>query len=110
MNIKSALTVLAEIEGGDFVSDISTELNLAVSSVAQYQAKAKVIIELTITPSSKQKLNDAFVLIAGKVRSTLPEPVTPTIFQVDQDGNPTRQFNRNQEDLNFGLISTRKET
>lgn len=101
-NIRSALNILAELRGGQVVTELSAAIHDAVSAVREHEKKAVVTLKITIAPSSEQRLVEPAIIIVPEIESKLPtETPDATLFFIDGDGNPSRNVERKQPDLGF---------
>jgi hypothetical protein len=109
-NIRSAMTILPEIRGGQLITEMSAAIHDAVASVKEHNKAATVMVKISIEPSSKEKLVEPFLIVRGSVESKLPkEEPEATVFFVDGDGNPTRDATKKQADIPFTVASSNQQ-
>jgi hypothetical protein len=101
-NIRSAINIIAELRGGQVVTEMSAAIHDAVAAVREHNKKATVTLTLVIAPASNQQLREPAITIVPEVDAKLPEaPGDATLFFVDSDGNPSRNIEKKQPDLGF---------
>lgn len=107
--IKSAQGTLNEIRNGELMTEAAAAIYEGLAAVRQLGKPAKITIELTIAPQSKN-LVEPIVTITGEVSTKLPKPDVPgTIFMIDDDGNATRNLSRAQHDLGLTIAKATQE-
>lgn len=107
--IRGAQGTLNEIRNGDLMLETAAAIHEGLAAVRQLGKSAKITIELTIAPQSKN-LIEPIVTITGEVSTKLPKPdVAATIFMIDEDGNATRNLSRTQPELGLTIARSTQE-
>ncbi len=107
-NIRSALNVLAELRGGQVVTEASAALHDALASVKEHNKAATVTITLKIAPLSEARTVERPIEITAEISSKLPKAEPPaTMFFIDEDGNPTRNPQPREPELGFSVAGER---
>jgi hypothetical protein len=97
-NIRSALSILAELREGQVVTEMSGAIHDALAAVHEHGKDAVVIVRIKIKPFTKQNLAEPAITMTVEVEKKLPKEVPPsTLFFIGEDGNPQRSPVRQRE-------------
>lgn len=97
-NIRSVMTILPELRSGQVITELSAAIHDALAAVSEHNKDATVILKVTISPTTKERLKEPVVTMRAEVESKLPKEVPDsTIFFMDGEGNPTRHAPRPEQ-------------
>lgn len=93
--IRPALETLRELDERRFMDKLALEIRQATDAVRALGKPGKLVITLEFAPLSKAGLVEPAITIEADITAKLPKPDAPkALFFVDDEGNPTRQQQR----------------
>lgn len=104
--IKPAQITLNALREGQVMNELAQAIHDATCAVRDMGKAADVTLSISFQPIKgvAQGLADSPIGVVAEVNTKLPKPALPsTLFYIDESGNPTRQPNHPQPDLNLSI-------
>lgn len=96
--MRSAAVILGEISKGDFIREATDAIHKALQATMENGKESVVTLKISINQLTSKKLSEPAVSFSGEVTMKLAKPqADETIFFVDENGDPSRQPQRQQE-------------
>lgn len=93
--IRPALETLRELDERRFLDKLALEIRQCTDAVRALNKPGEIVIKLKVESLTQKGLTEPAITISAEITAKPPRPDSPkALFFVDDEGNPTRQQQR----------------